>query len=128
MNQEQKIILTAADFARLNGLVSDPGLAAELDKALIVDARRAPRDLVTMNSRVRYQDESTGEIREITIVYPQDSNPSAGDVSVLAPVGTALLGLTVGQSIHWPFPDGGSRDLRVVEVIRQPEADERVEA
>jgi regulator of nucleoside diphosphate kinase len=122
MNRDDKIVLTAADFARLNGLNSHPQLAAELDRALIIDAHRVPPDVVTMNSRVRYEDGSNGEVREVTIVFPQDMKVAAGHVSVLAPVGTALLGLAVGQSIQWPFPDGSSRNLRVLELIYQPEA------
>lgn len=89
----------------------------------MVDHRRMPRDVVTMNSRVRYQDESTGTIREITIVFPDQAEASQGKVSVLAPIGTALLGLSEGQSILWPFPDESMRTLRVLELIYQPESE-----
>jgi regulator of nucleoside diphosphate kinase len=76
-----------------------------------------------MNSRVVFEDKTTGKTTEVTIVFPQDADVQHGKVSVLAPVGTALLGLAQGDSIVWPFPDGSSRCLRVVEVTFQPEAE-----
>jgi regulator of nucleoside diphosphate kinase len=75
-----------------------------------------------MNSRVLFADESTGECREITIVDPRYADVAQGRVSVLAPVGIALLGLSAGESIEWPFANGRSRRLKVVEVLYQPEA------
>ena len=77
-----------------------------------------------MNSRVLFEDESTGERRAVTIVFPQQADASLGSISVLAPIGTALLGLGVGQSIVWPFPDGATHCLRVFRIIYQPEVDE----
>jgi regulator of nucleoside diphosphate kinase len=97
-------------------------LAPELDRADIVPFRAVPPDVVTMNSRVAFEDETAGEFRIVTIVYPQEADPSEGKVSVMAPVGSALLGLSVGQSIEWCFPDGRPRTLRVVELLYQPEA------
>jgi regulator of nucleoside diphosphate kinase len=76
-----------------------------------------------MNSRVRFEDQDTGERREVTIVFPHEANTSTGSISVLAPVGTALLGLAVDQSIVWPFPDGTQHRLRVLKIIYQPEVD-----
>jgi regulator of nucleoside diphosphate kinase len=95
-----------------------------LKKAVIVDARCIGPDIVTMNSRVRYEDQSTGERRQVTIVFPHDANASTGAISVLTPVGTALLGLAAGQSIVWPFPDGTQHCLRVLSIVYQPEADD----
>jgi regulator of nucleoside diphosphate kinase len=108
----------------LNRLAGHPRLAAELNKAVVVDSRLVPPDVVTMNSRVLFEDVSTGERRAVTIVFPQQANAARGSISVLAPVGTALLGLAVGQSIVWPFPDGVTHCLRVLRIIYQPEADE----
>ncbi len=124
MSQDRSIMVTRKDLALLRNLVSHEHLAAELDNAVVIDSSSVPPDVITMNSRVRFEDESTGEIRDITIVYPQEADASEGKVSVLAPVGTALLGLSVGQSILWPFHDGATRTLRVLELIYQPEADE----
>ena len=77
-----------------------------------------------MNSRVLFEDESTGERREVTIVFPQLVVSSKKCISVLEPVGTALLGLAAGQSIVWPFPDGTKRSLRLLKIIHQPDAEE----
>jgi regulator of nucleoside diphosphate kinase len=76
-----------------------------------------------MNSRILFEDETTGEAREVTIVFPGDADASGRRLSVLAPAGTALLGLAAGQSIAWPFPDGTSHSLRVVRMVHQSETD-----
>ena len=123
MKQENAIIITDLDLARLGHLADDPTLAPELDRADIVPFHTVPPNVVTMNSQVVFKDETTGEFRTVTIVYPQDANPSDGKISVMAPVGSALLGLSVGQSIEWCFPDGRPRTLRVVELLYQPEAE-----
>ena len=120
---DDRFIITASDFALLRDLASHERLADELDNAEVVDSRRIPPNVATMNSRLRFEDQATGETREVTIVFPQDADAANGKVSVLAPVGTALLGLAENQSIVWPFPDGSKRCLRVLEVIYQPEAD-----
>src|SRR5687768_10003363 len=125
MSQDSSIIITEQDWARLRSLGSHPLLKSEMENAVVVDARNVSPDVVTMNSRVRFEDESSEEIRDITIVFPHNAQASDGRVSVLAPVGTALLGLSVGQSIVWPFPDGSTRTLRVVELLYQPEAAKR---
>jgi regulator of nucleoside diphosphate kinase len=122
MKQEDAIIITDLDMARLGHLEVAPDLAPELDRADIVPSHAVPPNVVTMNSRVAFADETTGVCFAVTIVYPQDADPSAGKISVLAPVGSALLGLSVGQSIEWCFPDGRPRTLRVVDLLYQPEA------
>jgi regulator of nucleoside diphosphate kinase len=123
MSKNARIVVTEEDFARLRGLSSHPDLAAELGAADIVESDAIAPDVVTMNSRVLYVDESTGDSREVTLVFPHESDASARRVSILAPVGMALLGLSAGQSIVWPFPDGSSHDLRVLRVVYQPESD-----
>jgi regulator of nucleoside diphosphate kinase len=123
MKQKNAIIITDLDLARLGHLADDPTLAPELDRADIVPFRTVPPNVVTMNSRVVFKDETMAEFRTVTIVYPQDADPSHGKISVMAPVGSALLGLSVGQSIEWCFPDGRPRTLRVVELLYQPEAE-----
>jgi regulator of nucleoside diphosphate kinase len=122
MSPNHSIIIPEADWVRLNRLIADKHLKSELDNAEVVDAANVPPAVVTMDSCVRFEDETTGETREVTIVFPEKANLSEGKVSVLAPVGSALLGLTVGQCIQWPFPDGSRRKLRVVELLYQPEA------
>jgi regulator of nucleoside diphosphate kinase len=97
-------------------------LEAELTDACVVDASSVPANVVTMNSVVVYEDESTGIRSQVSLVYPNEAQAGAGRVSVLAPVGTALLGLAVGESIDWTMPDGRSRRFRVLAVPHQPEA------
>jgi regulator of nucleoside diphosphate kinase len=119
---EGSLIITDRDFLRVKALRPEGQLATELEDAIVVPADRLPCNVVTMHSRVRYVDETTGARREIQIVYPEQADPAEGRVSVLAPVGAALLGLAVGQTIEWPFPDGRLRRLRVEGLLFQPES------
>jgi regulator of nucleoside diphosphate kinase len=121
VKRQDSITITDLDLARL-GHLKDAGLAPELDRADIVPFHAVPPNVVTMNSRVAFEDETTGEFRIVTIVYPHEADSSEGKISVIAPVGSALLGLSVGQSIEWCFPDGRPRTLRVVDLLYQPEA------
>lgn len=121
-----RIIVTALDFARLTRLVQKhegaaSALGRELERAFLLLPSSMPDNVVTMNSEVEYEDVDSGARRVIRIVYPHDAGTSPGRVSVLDPLGSALLGLRTGQSIHWPMP-GGRRHLRVVEIRYQPEA------
>lgn len=124
------LVITETDQERLRRLIQVSGrdrdaaeaLAEELDRAEVVPAERIAGDVVTMNSRVAFRDEESGENREVSLVYPEDSDPARGRISVLAPVGTALLGLSVGQTIDWPLPRGRLRRYRVIAVVYQPEA------
>jgi regulator of nucleoside diphosphate kinase len=86
--------------------------------------REFPQDVVTLNSQVLYSDETAGVKQLVTIVYPADADEDEGKVSVLAPLGIALLGLSVGEAIEWEFPDGSRRTLRVQALLRQRGASE----
>ena len=131
MSSERKIFVTRQDFDRLTRLLEIYGsgreadayavLEEELGRAQVVEAAEIPPDVVTMNSRVRFQDTDTREELEVTLVYPKRADVEKGRISVLAPVGSALLGLSVGQAIEWPVPAGKLRHLRVVAVTYQPE-------
>lgn len=123
------IQVTESDMERLDQILADQPpsrnaalLADELMRARVVASEQIPADVVTMNSRVRFRDVRTGEELEVTLVYPNAASFAHGRVSVLAPVGSALLGLTVGEEIEWPMPSGGERRLRVVDLPFQPEA------
>ena len=122
------IYLTQNDMDRLLALVDAyPGrrfekLEAELLRANVVPREEIPADVVTMNSRVIFENEATGERREVTLVYPGDADIDAGKISILVPVGTALLGLRVGQSIDWQLPNGEKHRYRVIDVPYQPES------
>lgn len=120
-NQED-LIVSLGDFVRLQKLVVDHALAEELERAIVVPPDRIPKNLVTMHSRLIYSDESTGTTREVELVYPDEAVPMAGRISVLAPVGCALLGLSVGQSIDWNFPNGEVHRLKVERVLFQPQS------
>jgi regulator of nucleoside diphosphate kinase len=122
------LIITEADFARLRTLEPNEALQRELERAIVVSSEAVPPDVVTMNSRVVYVDETTGERRSVRIVYPAEADASEGRVSVLAPVGAVLLGLSIGQAIDCGFPDGSNRRLRVEDVIDQPESSGRRDA
>lgn len=132
MTPERPLLVTETDLARLQRLVelhSDGRNAAlvemleqELARAQVTSSQDVPPDVVTMNSTVIYEDKETGARREVTLCYPQDARSDEGRISVLAPIGSALLGLSVGQSIEWPVPGGRTRTLRIVAVTYQPEA------
>ncbi|MFT3912606.1 MAG: nucleoside diphosphate kinase regulator [Anaeromyxobacteraceae bacterium] len=93
-------------------------LAAELDRAVVVDV--LPPGVVALGSRVRFEDERSRVVREAQLVYPRDADASAGRISVLAPIGAALLGLSTGDSIAWPLP--GDREARIRILSVEPPA------
>ncbi|HEX5658310.1 MAG TPA: nucleoside diphosphate kinase regulator [Polyangiales bacterium] len=124
------IIVTETDSLRLSNLIDDlpsetrrdvAGLEHELERAQVVSARQVPADVVTMNSRVRFEELHSGARIEARLVYPSQSTQEEA-ISVLAPVGSALLGLSVGHAIDWRMPNGRLRRFRVVELLYQPEA------
>ena len=116
--REQPLLITDEDFARLSTLASSPELQREIGRALVITPKVASLvGVVTMDSRVLYTDEATGAQQLAELVYPHDADRPGTCVSVLAPVGTALIGLSVGQAIEWDFPDGTRRRLRVDKVM-----------
>lgn len=132
MNEKAKprIIVSSLDADRLEDLLgslrgrSIPGreqLAAELERAEVVEPADVPPTVVTMNSTVRFKVADTNEEFRLTLVYPKDVDASGGSISVLAPVGSALLGLSQGEEIEWPKPGGGVLRVRIEEVTYQPE-------
>lgn len=132
MAKPTKIILTSQDFDRLESLLESlptnafPGkaaLQAELERADVVPPEQVPPDVVTMNSTVRFAIAESHEEFELTLVYPKDMQGKTDHISVLAPVGSALLGLSVGDELEWPRPGGGVSTVKVVEIIYQPERD-----
>jgi len=124
-----EITVSMADLERLEGLLGElragapeiaEGLRSELDRAKIVEPEEVPPDVVTMNSTVRFTDEETGKEFERTLCYPHEATGGSDKVSILAPLGSALLGLSVGQSIDWPVPGGRTARIRILEVVSQP--------
>ena len=115
------ILVTEADMSLLSLLRTHAPLRRELDRAIVVSSAVVPPDVATMNSKIRYIDETAGEQRTVSLVYPGQEDGSGKKISVLAPVGTALLGLSEGLAIDWDFPDGSRRRLKLLQVIHQPE-------
>ncbi|HEU4663644.1 MAG TPA: nucleoside diphosphate kinase regulator [Dokdonella sp.] len=125
------IVVSSLDLERIEAVLETPhyrdhasalALRDELARADVVAPEQMPRDVVTMNSRVRAVDLDNGDAYDLTLVYPRDADGDAGRVSVLAPVGSAILGLRVGQTMHWPMPGGRHMTLRVDTIHYQPEA------
>ena len=124
------LVVSRLDCERIEALLEQPGNAGpgldrlrdELARAELREPRDMPRDVITMNSTARFREDASGSEREITLVYPRDVDGSSDRVSILAPVGSALLGLRVGQAIEWPVPGGRTIRLKVLEVRYQPEA------
>ena len=121
------LLVSRLDLERIEALLEHEDatahapLRAELDRAEVREPRDMPDDVITMNSTVCFVDEASGQEREVTLVYPRHAGGSAECVSILAPVGGALLGLRVGQGIDWPVP-GGQLRLGVRAIRYQPEA------
>ncbi|HLA32819.1 nucleoside diphosphate kinase regulator [Pseudomonas sp. XK-1] len=129
MTSAPSITITRLDLQRLEHLLDSlddfgPGavaLQAELDRAEVVGHDEVPAGVVTMNSQVHCREESSGKDYHLKLVYPQDAG-GEGTVSILAPVGSALLGLSVGQHIDWTSPTGKVLQLTLLAVEYQPEA------
>lgn len=130
VNTRPKVIISKTDADRLNELLASlpdnafPGMAeleGELERAEIVDSKDMPSTVVTMNSKVRFRVSSSQTEFCLTLVYPKDVDASGGTISILAPVGSALLGLSQGDEIEWPRPGGGKMRVRIEEVVYQPE-------
>jgi regulator of nucleoside diphosphate kinase len=130
---ERTIYITEFDRERLEKLIAAAeesdgherkdldSLAGELDKAEIVSPKDIPPDVVTMNSKVVLRDLGTSEKMTYVLVFPGDADIDTGAISVLAPVGTAILGYAKGDVVEWAVPSG-TRRIRIEEVLYQPEA------
>ncbi|HEY0946150.1 MAG TPA: GreA/GreB family elongation factor [Opitutaceae bacterium] len=133
---DRPLYITTQDHAKLRTLVSSLAggartgtgqkLREELDRAVVLDAKVVPPNVVTMNARVEIEDSSTGEVEEYTLTYPEQSNVDQRLLSVLAPVGTAVLGYAEGDEVTWSTP-GGLRRLKIRRVSRPP-VDDAVES
>jgi regulator of nucleoside diphosphate kinase len=112
-----------ADFyqSRRRGVLVD-FLIDELERAELVPAAAIGHNVVTMNSRVRIMDPDTGERRTVTLVYPGEEDSDRGKISVVTPMGTALLGLREGTRMEWRTLDGRRKSISVLEVQYQPES------
>lgn len=125
------LIISELDAERLDTLLAQPAFASspvadalneELDRAEILPPEQVPADVVTMNSKVRFTEGKEGEEHIRTLVYPAALKDSNEQLSVMAPLGAALLGLRVGGSITWKMPNGEDSRIEVLELLYQPEA------
>jgi regulator of nucleoside diphosphate kinase len=130
MTHRPEITISSLDLERLytliesftaNGFAGKDDLEAELGRANVVEPAEVPPTLVTMNSTVKFSVASTKNEFELTLVYPKDVDASGKTISILAPVGSALLGLSQGDEIEWPKPGGGLLKVKIQEVVYQPE-------
>lgn len=130
MKSRPEIVLSSLDSERLFSLIdslpknSVPGieeLEEELGRAKVVEPKEIPASIVTMNSTVRFFVESTKKEFELTLVYPKNVDSNGKTISILAPVGSALLGLSIGDQIEWPRPGGGFLKVKITEITYQPE-------
>ncbi|MFX1724350.1 nucleoside diphosphate kinase regulator [Stenotrophomonas sp. AS1] len=125
------IIVSSHDMDRLDAMLESPAvsqtpagiaLAEELNRATVVAPDQVPEGTVMMHSRVECEDELQNEKHVLTLVYPREADVEQGKVSILAPVGTALLGLSISQTMDWVAPGGRKLRLRVTAVHHQPHA------
>lgn len=119
------IVLTRTDCEKLTRIANAAAqtfprtadfLAREVERAQVVEDVETLPDRVKMGSQVTFRDEATGQERMVTLVYPPEADVSEGKISVLTPVGAALIGLSVGQAIEWQTPQSGTRSLTVLAV------------
>lgn len=130
---QRNIYITEYDLKRLRDLIADAmsteyrnspyleQLKEELKRGQVVAPAEVPPDVITMNSRARLLDMEDNEAMDYTLVFPQDASPAEGKISILAPIGTAMLGYREGDIFSWQVPDG-MRKIKVVKILFQPEA------
>jgi regulator of nucleoside diphosphate kinase len=133
LQRTASIYITEPDYERLSGLIEITRerngvdreylnkLEVELDRAEIVDPQHIRADVITMRSKVRLKDLVSHEANTYSLVFPTEADFSEGKISILAPIGTAILGYKLGDTIELPVPSG-LRRLKVDEIIYQPEA------
>lgn len=131
--KKKQIVVTRQDLERLRALINDArqshsesdkhlsALERELSEAVVVDPKEVPPDVVTMNSTVKVKVGGSRRQDEWTIVYPAEADIEEDRISVLAPLGTALLGYRVGDTLEWEVP-AGVRRYKIARILHQPEA------
>lgn len=123
MKNRDGLLLSVEDYQRLAELVLTheaehmEQLLTELDRATILAAEQMPPTVVKMNSTLVFKDLDSGEESEVTLVYPEQSDIAKKRISVLAPMGSALIGLSEGQDIKWALPSGKVRRIQVIRIM-----------
>ena len=130
MNSQPDIIISELDYSRIDNLLrTTAGIATNIKSALLTELERAelvapeqiPANVVTMNSQVKFSVISTGVTFTLKLVYPKDMDDSGNTISILAPVGSAMLGLKEGDEIDWQDGQGGMLQGRIEAIEYQPE-------
>ncbi len=131
--RDRKLHITDSDMRRLRKLLEGShnwnqkdreyleDLEDELDRAVIVSSRKVPPEIVTMNTQMRVKDLDSGKEMTIQLVFPSEADYEQGKISIMAPIGTALIGYGVGDTVEWEVP-AGIRRLKIQEILYQPEA------
>ncbi|WP_420745018.1 nucleoside diphosphate kinase regulator [Photobacterium damselae] len=122
-----QIMLSVKDANRLEALletlsddvVTKKGLEEELDRAVIVDDEMLPNEVVTMNSTVQFKISSSKEVFCLKLVFPKDMDEKGKTISILSPVGSALLGLAINDEIEWPAPNSKLIKVKILDVIKE---------
>jgi len=132
MNTTPNITISELDADRLELLLEKvsgnetpirDALETEIGRATILPSEKMPTNVVTMNSKVKFKVSGSNDTFELTLVYPKDLDSSGTKISILAPVGSALLGLKEGDSIEWAKPGGGNMEVSIDTIEYQPERD-----
>ena len=120
-----RIVIASGEHARLMALADKAVeqnmdiaefLLEELTRAFVVPDGKCADNVVRVGSRVTYREESTSRIRRVTLSYPRDANIEHNRISILTPIGAALIGLSIAQTIEWPTPDGRTDAITVLDV------------
>ncbi len=122
-----QIMLSVKDANRLEALleslsddvVTKKGLEEDLDRAVIVDDEMLPNEVVTMNSTVQFKISSSKEVFCLKLVFPKDMDEKGKTISILSPVGSALLGLAINDEIEWPAPNSKLIKVKILDVIKE---------
>jgi regulator of nucleoside diphosphate kinase len=135
MEHVPEIKITQEDLTRLGQLLAAHKgiwswkaakfLIGELSRSTVVGENEIPADTVTMRTQVEYREDGDENSRVVTLVYPGERDAYDDAISVLTPVGAALIGLSVGQTISYAAPDGSPKALKVLRILYQPEASRR---
>ncbi len=129
---KKNVYVTESDMKRLRGMLANLSpvaglhsayvrdLTEELNRAVILKDNEVRKDVITMNSTVRLTDLDSGETVTLTLVFPHAADIERNRISILAPIGTGMLGYAVGDTFEWRVP-GGLKHMRVEEIVSQPE-------
>ncbi|EJI1385240.1 MULTISPECIES: nucleoside diphosphate kinase regulator [Vibrio] len=128
MPENNSIYISSLDMNRITALLDKmPNIAAELveleaelDRATVLEPEQMPDNVVTMNSTVEFKFSGEDRTMTKTLVYPSELK-SSDDISIFAPVGSALIGLSVGQKLEWPMPNNQVKTIEIVDITYQPE-------